>query len=226
MGDTLVNIRTALRTTIGNPSTSQVADSVLTAVINRAIKEIADKYRFHATRKVATFSTIAATDKYVLPSDYNVLMKVAIQTTGKYRPLRKTSFGFINANPTQSNQQPSRYAVVQNYLQVWPTPDAVYSIQLMYRFNPVALSSDSDTSPFPSAWDDGVKYCSRHMYWDDNGDVAKAVYALNKYNQWLEGKSDEIGLEYFADWEQGVSIPTLLDDDSAESTPSSFDTDD
>lgn len=228
MGDTLANIRTSVRKRIGNPSDVLVLDTDLNDVINRAIKDLADRYRFHATRKVATFLTVAGTDKYVLPPDYNVVMKVARQDASTFGKIWKTSFGWINNHPSQINGKPTKYAIAQNYIQLWPTPDIVYTIQLMYRFNPVALAADGDTSPLPSAWDEGIILCSRHMYWDDNGDVSKATYALNKYNQWLEGKSDEIGLEYFADWEQGVSIPTLSRDtqDYRPSTPSSFDYDD
>lgn len=203
----LTALQADLRVKIGNPSTSQVADSVLTSYLNKAQKRIADRYRFHKTRKVVTFPTVASTDKYNVPSDYNVVMSLADQTNK--RPLRKTSFAFINANPSQTNQQPTRYAIEQGYIHLWPTPDAVYTIQMMYRANPTDLSAGSDTPVFPDAWHEGLPLCARHIYWDDNGDVAKARYALDIYNDWLENKTDEIGLEYQEDWEQGVSVPTL-----------------
>src|SRR4030065_415393 len=77
---TLLQMRTLLRKMIGNPVTADVADSELTDRLNEAVQELLTKYKFHKGRKLCTFSTIAGTAKYALPTDCYAVKRVRDNT--------------------------------------------------------------------------------------------------------------------------------------------------
>src|SRR6266849_6864187 len=79
----LSEIRTAVRTRIGNPSTSDVTDVSLNGHINDAYQEIFNKYKFKRRRGRARFSTIIGAGKYDTSTLTNVIYKAWDRTNGR-----------------------------------------------------------------------------------------------------------------------------------------------
>jgi hypothetical protein len=150
----LLAMRNRLRTRIGSPTTTDVANSVLDEHLNDAYKEICDRYRFRRTRKQCYFPTVAGTDKYTNPTDALSVISVRDRTTpGK---LKKRDITWADAQGTKGSGVPEYYVLYSNYIELWPNPDGVYNIQLTYKYAPDSLVSDSDTPVIPSAWHEGI----------------------------------------------------------------------
>lgn len=204
----LVTARNNLRAKIGNPTTSNVLDSKLTRIINAAYKEIAAKYTFNETRSIAYFQTVTNTDRYVLPTDLNALLRVW-DDTNKMK-LKKRGPRYIGSVPLNvPTGKPLNYVRVKNWMQLLPIPDAVYSLYIYYMATPADLVADADSFILPEPWHDGIVLKARHIYFDENGDVGKAIYANNQWKDWVSDKPSEIDLEK-EDYEDAGVILTSL----------------
>ena len=208
-----MNLTTALgelRTRVGNPSTGEVTDLVLTSVLNYTIREIATKYRFYQFRVEGTIPTVLGTADYALPSNVRVVLSVW-DATNRIQ-LRKTGQRFNATSLTiysGINGKPQRYGRVGNNIRLFPTPDAVYSIKYLGKQVPADLVAGGDLVVLPDAWMDGMLKLGRAKYYDDIAhNATKAIEAYNSWTLWLETQPTEIDEEKVDD-DSGVEIPTL-----------------
>lgn len=223
----LVTMRTNLRTQIGSPTTANVADAALTAHINTAYTQICTRYRFHRTRVRATLVTVAGTASYALNSLDLVLLNVWNKTTGR-------RLGAVDSQNLQSYDDsvvypanrgaPTKYYRDGNNVVLFPTPDAVYSIELFTQRLPVALSLDADTPVISTPWHDLIVIWARWIYFDTIGDYPKAQHAYNTIQNWVSQQPNEFEDENMT-FIHAVDVPTLSI--SPHSRPSgNFDTED
>ena len=110
------------------------------AEMNRRLR-VADQVK----RSVAT-----ADGQYLsLPSDWLEAINIEI-TSNDFRPLMQMSIESLDVYRKANNNitgQPIYYAIVDNTLELAPTPDAEYTLQLTY-FSKIDALSDSNTSNF------------------------------------------------------------------------------
>lgn len=205
----LTTLRARLRKRVGNPDTGDVPNTDLNEHINQAYRDIADRFRFHAVRKLCEFPTVADTKQYGLPADCGVLMTVRDKTTGAKIPKMDTrDHAEQESVDSDITGIPQGYIRFRNFIQFEPTPDDVYIIELFYKASVVDLVLDADVPILPEAWHEGILKLARHYFYDAKPDVAKAQYALAIYQSWLSTKPVEVDEEK-RDLDKGVRIPTL-----------------
>lgn len=202
----LGEMRPRLRRQIGNPTTTEVSDADLTALLNQATEDITSRYRFHKARKLCTFPTVADQDKYDLPSDLLVLMRVA--DTTNFRKISKAGDRQASSVTSLTSGRPMQYVRYQNYLQLIPPPDGIYGIEIFYQYTPVSMSGDSDSPSIPNTWHAGVVAYAKYLYYTDVGDGPKQALAMEAFKIWISDKPTEID-EETVDIDSGVEIPTL-----------------
>ena len=86
-----------------------------------------------------------------LPTDWLEIINVEI-TSNDFRPLFQQSLESLDVYRTANNNvsgQPIYYAVMDDALELAPTPDAAYTLQLTY-YEKITALSDSNTSNFIS----------------------------------------------------------------------------
>ncbi len=86
-----------------------------------------------------------------LPTDWLEVINIEI-TTGEFRPLMQMSIESLDVyrkSIDNSTGQPIYFAIVDNTLELAPTPDTSYTLQLTY-YGKVDALSDSNTSNFVS----------------------------------------------------------------------------
>ena len=91
-----------------------------------------------------------------LPDDFNTMRSAFTIVGGCRRPLEAVTdqaTGFQN-----SNGAPVYYAVRDNQLQVWPEPDAEYSIYIHYSADLANFSADTDTNAVIARYPDLYLY--------------------------------------------------------------------
>ena len=205
---TLLEMKLALRKKVGNPSVGEIPDVTLTDCINRAYKEIATKYAFNETRCISSFETVANSARYQVPPDSNLIYRVW-DSTNK-RKLQKRGVRYFTALPKDyPTGMPRNYFRVQNWLQLIPTPDAVYTVTIYYLLDLQALSADTDEPVLPFAWHDGIGHKARYIYYDDRGEIGKAIYAMNAWKEWISDKPSEMDIEKDDMDDVGIVIPML-----------------
>lgn len=206
----LTTMRTRLRARIGNPDITDVPDVDLTRILNSAYGDIADRFRFHKVRKLCTFPTVTSQREYGMPADLLEIMKVRDLTNG--RQIKKADYIDAASNAEKADsiieQQPLHYIRYRNFINLYPTPDGVYVIELFYKAGVVDLVADADTPILPAPWHEGIIKLARHYFYDEKGDIPKSQYALSIYNSWLSTKPNEVDEEK-KDLDKGVRIPSL-----------------
>lgn len=190
----LETMRNTLRTKIGSPTVSDVSNDTLTRIINAVYREVGAKYPFNETRCIKAFDTIIGTNRYTLPTDLAVLFRVWDDTNK--RKLTKRGVRYLATIPKNlADGAPKNYVRAKDWIQFIPTPDAVVSIQIYYLTEIADLIADEDEPVLPLAWHDGLILKARHAYYDERGDIGKAIYAKSEWKDWVSDKPSEIDQE-------------------------------
>jgi len=216
----LQELRAKLREKVGNPSVAEVPDTTLDALNNEAYEEIHDKYVFHKARKIVTFPTVASSELYQVPADCLAVFSVWNTTASHQRKLEKKDENWLATQQDAEDGDPLAYVVQRGWIQLVPTPDAVYTMRLMYKSHYTAMTLDTDTPVIPLSWHPGIWRLARFNYWDQKGDLAKAQWTNGVWKQWVVDKPDELQEEYQMDNTEGVVMPSLIRS-SSESTVNS-----
>jgi hypothetical protein len=130
--------------------------------------------------------------------------------TNKTR-LRKVDSNYVADNDFDAvlSGKPQFYMRLGTYIQLFPTPDGLYVIEMLFRNITATLINDGDIPAVPSPWHRGIVIYATYMYYADQArDQQKATFAFNEFNAWVKTKPVEVQDE-LADLDQGVEIPTL-----------------
>ena len=179
--------------------------------LNDSNQEITDKYIFHKGRKIVTFPTVSGSKLYDIPSDCLSVFSIWNTTTNFQQKLRKRDENWLATQQTETNGPPVCYVRQRGWIQLSPTPDAVYTLRLFYKAWTATLVTDGDVPAIPEAWHPGVWRYARYIYWDQiRGDNAKAQWCLGVFQQWVSDKPTELQEEQQMDDTEGVIIPGLV----------------
>lgn len=203
----LTEMRSRLRRQVGNPTTTDVADSVLTQHINSGYKEIANKFRFHTVRKLCRFSTVVGTKRYGIPSDCAVVLRVRDLTNEKRLEKFDDRRAFEEVD-LDTTGYPTYYTRFRDWVELHPSPNGVYEIELHYKADMADLAGDTETPTLPTSWHEGILRLAKYYYYDEQGDIPKATAAYNAYTVWADSKPIEVDEEK-TDFDSGVTVPTL-----------------
>jgi len=154
MSITLAQLQTQCRERADMTDSTFVSDSELTSYINASIAELHDlmvqSYGADYFVSTSTFTTVANTDSYALPSDMYKLMGVDIQISGNdYASLHK--FNFNERNRYKGSTVRSilgapdlRYRVIGGNIVFSPAPDSAKVVKLWYTPVATKLVATSD----------------------------------------------------------------------------------
>ena len=121
----------------------------LTAEIKLAILSAIEYYgkrRWWFNEESTTLVTVSSTAYVALPSDFIEMDKLEITTTSTL-PLNQTTINdMLEWRSTTSTGEPSDYCLYQNRIELYPTPDAVYSLPIHYIKSLTVLAADTDTN--------------------------------------------------------------------------------
>ena len=121
----------------------------LTAEIKLAILSAIEYYgkrRWWFNETSDTLVTVSSTAYVALPSDFIEMDKLEVTNTSN-RPLNQTTIEeMLEWRSTSSTGEPSDYCLYQNRIELYPTPDAVYSLPIHYIKSLTVLSADTDTN--------------------------------------------------------------------------------
>lgn len=201
-------MRDTLRSKVGSPSTTDVSEGTLTRIINAAYREIVSKYPFNETRCIKSFSTVADTSRYTLPTDLAVLFRVW-DATNQIK-LTKRGVRYLASVPKGTpSGQPRSYVRTKDFIQILPTPSEIITVQIFYLTETGDLIADIDTPVLPLAWHDGIILKARHTFYDERGDIGKAIYSKSEWKDWVSDKPSEIDQEKDDLEDGGVIVASL-----------------
>lgn len=137
--DTYANLQTAINDWLWNRSESSVTDFIrlVEVEVNRTVRH----------RKMHKRSTASLSDQYLsLPSDFISVVRLVL-STDPVREIRLVTPDELADLRTRysGSGRPRWYAVIGDTIEILPTPDSTYTVELTYISNVPALT-DSNTS--------------------------------------------------------------------------------
>lgn len=203
----LQTAQATLRAKIGNPTIEDVPQDTLARIINAAYREIGSKYPFNEVRCLKSFPTVANVPRYTVPDDCAAVLKMWDDTNK--RKLTKRGMRYIAIQPLNTpTGRPDGYVRAKDWIQITPTPDAVYTIFMYYLTEISDLVAPTDEPVLPRPWHDGIVLKARHIFFDERGDISKALYAKAEWKDWVQDKPSEIDIEK-DDLDTGVIVSSL-----------------
>jgi hypothetical protein len=143
---TEVIARLGNRTDIASRSTRWLNYAFFELVMN-------PRFSFHELDTSTTFVTVAAERNYTLPTDIWFILSLRDNTNS--RKLKMTHWSEFD-RITYTTGQPVRYAHFSNYVELDPTPDAAYTIQVRYRFRPSDEASGTAFVNLGTEWEEVI----------------------------------------------------------------------
>lgn len=114
------------------------------------LDELWDGYR----DTTGTISTVAGTATVALPAAFLKARAVQLLYGDTYRALEPFEPSRQILGHDLANGIPAGYLHVGDNLELFPTPDAVYTIKLRYVPTATAITATSDTISVPNGWED------------------------------------------------------------------------
>jgi len=180
-----------MKTRIGSETLRSDTDSLgfIGSEILTAIAHYDDeRLKFNEVR--ATASTTADDSYVALPSDFMDLDHLKIEVNGSTYDLVSRSFSEIeDVDSTTYTGQPTRYAVYDNQLRLYPTPDKAYELTLAYLQSLSALSADTDTNAWMTTGEELIraraKAAFRINYLYDEAAVQEQLFYAGRDEEFL-----------------------------------------
>lgn len=169
---TLQQFRDSLNLSLG--PNRQTGNERLDAWINLAYFETASETEFEGLKMSATAVTVASQASYSLPDDLMSIISVADLTNDR----RLVKLGLHNYHLKDRNVEgdPRYYARRKRVMYLWPTPDAVFNLEVYYLEEICPMELASDVTVFPQSYDAVVLRKAKKFAWEDLGNEQKANY--------------------------------------------------
>lgn len=147
---TLGDIMSAATAALGNRT--DITASRASFWANQSQQELWNLAPHDEAEALAISSTTSGEDKLTLPSDFEEMLSLSLVTfAGSSTTFDNDVLDQINLmeRETLSAQtgQPTKYLPYATWLELWPTPDSAYSLQMRYRKK---LSTMTATTALPS----------------------------------------------------------------------------
>lgn len=152
--DVLIRLRENQVSTV----TETAYSTLIGKYINDAKRQVEDAWNWDALSTTITLPTVVGTTTYVLTGSGIRQRDVTVNNTTSQAPVSNVPIQWIldqQQLSTVQSGQPTYYAWngtdgTDSQVEIYPTPDAVYSLKFNMVVPQVALSSDSDVITIPS----------------------------------------------------------------------------
>lgn len=213
----------AATTALGNRS--DIALSTVSFWTNVGGQLVWDSMPHDLQEKLAVSSTTSGSDKITLPSDFLELLTVSNLSSGMPSLLDPLNADQADSayDPTQLGT-PERYLLFSTWLELRPSPDSSYSIQLRYRAQWSDLTATTDVPSIATRLRYGImlkttELLARHVVQDD----AKAQWAHQEYLQHMTMEPSDRALRTREQHAMGLSLGRLRGQVTKQSSNLSFD---
>jgi len=158
---TLTTLRNRVRERVDMVGSSFITDTStsLDAWINEANQKLhgmlVDAYGEEYASSESDFTTVANQSDYAIATGFFKLYGVDLNYNGDWRTLLPYTRAERNTyrNSRTMGWSLPKYALVGNYVRLYPTPQAGLSGKILFAPGPATLASGTDTVEYPNGWD-------------------------------------------------------------------------
>lgn len=129
---------------------------------------------------IATSSTTSGENRIALPTDFYAVLDLYNTSITPPQPIVKWNWYDTDSAQT-SLGAPTNYLSFSSYLQLWPSPDSSYSLQLRYQVRPSVMTSLTATPSFDTRFGMCWLYRTAEYLADSVKDYETALMMRNKF---------------------------------------------
>lgn len=130
---------------IGNRA--DIPSSTVSLYANQAALDINFAVEPLEQEAIAVSSTTSGENKITLPADFYAVLTVSNLSLSPNLLLTKKNYMDVDSSTTQLGA-PHDYVLYDSWMELWPSPDSSYSIQLRYQSRPSVMTATTATPSF------------------------------------------------------------------------------
>lgn len=160
---------------------------------NQAYSTVYNRIGHTPLEAVAVSSTTSGENRVALPPNWNYGIALTLfqgsnstATTGTSNqtaviPLEAKDAAWMDAQTLSPSGVPEAYVPFQTWIELWPSPNSAYSLQLRYATKPPVLVDSTDTIKLDERWHAAVLYKTVELFEASRGNVEAEAIARNRY---------------------------------------------
>ena len=156
---------------------------------------------------LAISSTTSGENRITLPTDFDGPISLSnISTQGVHggRGLDMKAGDWIDSQWTTDLGEPETYALFATWMELWPTPDSAYSLQLRYWAKQPTLTASTATPSFDERWHPGWLYKTTELLQASRDNPEGEAMARNRYIGYMTSIKDDRTMRQQA--KEGMSL--------------------
>jgi len=183
-----------------------IDQSDVSYMVNMSYIEVADITKHKLTEKIAISSTTSGENRIDLPADYDSIINLSRLTSdqGSGKTLVRISASRADDTGFQPNGTPQRYVLFNDFLEIHPSPDSGYSLQLRYHSQITDMLALTDVPSLSTPWRKAILYKTIAEIYAFTENPEGEIIAASRYNNYVqqlredEGKRqhDESGIRF------------------------------
>jgi len=155
---------------------------------------------------LAVSSTTSGENKITLPAGFQEIINVSNLSASPPYPLTQWNSNDIDSNYTYQ-AAPRFYVRYNEWLELWPSPDSSYSIQLRFRTQPSTLTALTQTASFATRYDMAWLYKTVEYLADGVRDYDAAALYRQKFLSEMVTQPSDLALKQRAREGMRISMP-------------------
>ena len=167
--------------------------------VNWAYAEVATRINYHRGKQaIAVSSTTSGGNRIALPTDFDYATALtAYIGSGSTQsscgttviPLRQRDARWIDSQTVEGDTGttnstpgiPDAYVIYSSWLELWPSPNSAYSMQLRYITKAPVLVNSTDTPVIDERWHTAILYKTIELLEGSRNNVEGELLARNRY---------------------------------------------
>lgn len=173
---------------------------------NRALDFIWNTVEHDKSEALAVSSTTSGENRITLPTD--LLELTALSNTSAVPPQHLLPWNVNDIDSSYTYQgTPINYVLFNDYLELWPTPNSAFSLQLRYKTRAPTLSSLTGVSSLHTRYDMAHLYKTASLAADAVKDWESATVLDARFRSEMASLPSDLALRQRAKEGMRISIP-------------------
>lgn len=176
---------------------SDIAASTVSRLVNEAYQEVWYAAEPALSEKKAYSSTTTGDATVDLPTDFNAPLQVTLiwqpswstlsSAYSSHRTLKLTSAADMAGKNSQPSGVPVEVSFFSTVLQLWPSPNSAYSVELLYRSTLTDMSLTTDVPSMESSWRPAILRKAEEKIYAFLQDYTSEQAAAIRYQAFVSG---------------------------------------
>lgn len=188
---TLSDLCSRATTRIGHRSDIALSDASFW--VNAAYQEVAQAAPGALLETITVSSTTSGENRLELPADCMEVLNLSWLTDighGSARTLRRIDVSRADQAGFLPIGKPQEFALFSNWLELWPSPDSSYSLQLRYYAYPSDMTATTAVPSLATEWRQAVLYLAEAFLHEHVGNELEGANARARYAGYVASLKD------------------------------------